>query len=162
MPVDGKVKTPPDCVMDEPINPGLSVSTCSQFAVIYAELVLKTFVVVLHISACVIPLAGNELKLLSPLKKVVASLVPVAVSLASETVLSDGVIVPVNCVAAILLLVKVCVPVVVTTVEGKVVVAFDASKVTPVGIVIVSPEVPNSKLVPDCGSILSTSNLLII
>jgi len=35
------------------------------------------------------PPAGTA-KLLSPLKKVVASLVPVAVSLASETVLSDG------------------------------------------------------------------------
>jgi hypothetical protein len=35
------------------------------------------------------------------------------------------------------------VPVVVTTVEGKVLVAALESNVTPAGIVIVSPEVPN-------------------
>ncbi len=72
-------------------------------------------------------------KVLSPLKKVVLSLVPVAVSLARETELS-----------------------------GKVKVALDVSNVTPLGTVTVSPEAPSVKLVPDCGSTASTSILLII
>jgi hypothetical protein len=44
----------------------------------------------------------------------------------------------VNCEPSIVLFVKVCVPVVVTTVEGKVLVAALESKVAPAGIVIVS------------------------
>jgi hypothetical protein len=50
----------------------------------------------------------------------------------------------------------------VTEPSGKVTVEFDVSKVTPVGTVTVSPDSPRFILVPDCGTTLSTSILLII
>ena len=54
--------------------------------------VVLKLVVSSDITTCkTLPLSVGTAKVLSPLKKVVISLVPVAVSLASETVLSEGV-----------------------------------------------------------------------